>query len=199
MGKGRVASKQRVTGETDVRITIDLDGTGKSDVKTGIGFFDHMLTAFAKHGLFDLDVTVDGDLHIDGHHTVEDTGLVLGAVFNEAVGDKAGIERFGEAHVPMDEVLVLAAVDLSGRPALGWAGFDFNVPMIGSFDVTLAHEFFRAFSNECACNLHMRVLAKGNAHHTVEAGFKALARALRVAVTYNPRIVGVPSTKGKLG
>jgi len=194
----RVASRTRKTAETEISLTLRLDGCGASHIETGIGFFDHMLTAFAKHGLFDLEVTVNGDLHVDGHHTVEDTGLVLGAAFREALGAKEGIERFGSAHVPMDESLVLAAVDLSGRPALGWDGFTFDTPMVGAFDVSLTHEFFRAFSNECGCNLHLRVLAQGNAHHMIEATFKAAARALRDAVRVNPRIQGVPSTKGQL-
>lgn len=199
MDQVRQATRTRTTSETDIKLTINLDGTGEARIDTGIGFFDHMLTSFAKHGLFDLDLQVQGDLHIDGHHTVEDTGLVLGAAVKDALGSKAGIERFGSAYVPMDEVLVLAAIDLSGRPALGWDGFVFDVPSVGGFDTCLAHEFFKSFSNECACNLHLRVLALGNAHHMIEAAFKAMARALRDAVQFNPRITGIPSTKGKLG
>lgn len=194
----RVASRERNTQETRIRLTLNLDGEGRADVKTGIGFFDHMLTAFARHGLFDLAVAVDGDLEVDGHHTVEDTGLVLGAAMKEALGDKASIERFGHAYVPMDESLVLAVVDLSGRPYLAFEGFRFDVPAVGAFDTSLTHEFFRAFSNECGCNLHLRALACGNAHHVIEAAFKAAARALRAAVARNPRIKGVPSTKGIL-
>ena len=194
----RIVTRERKTRETQIRLTLNLDGEGAVDVKTGIGFFDHMLTAFARHGLFDLSVTVQGDLEVDGHHTVEDTGLVLGAAMREALGDKASIERFGHAYVPMDESLVLAAVDLSGRPYLGFEGFRFDVPMVGAFDTSLTHEFFRAFSNECGCNLHLRALACGNAHHVIEAAFKATGRALRAAVRKDPRIKGIPSTKGTL-
>lgn len=194
----RAVTRERETRETRIRLTLDLDGEGRAEVKTGIGFFDHMLTAFARHGLFDLSVCVDGDLEVDGHHTVEDTGLVLGAAVREALGDKAGIERFGHAYVPMDESLVLAAVDLSGRPFLAFEGFCFDVPAVGSFDTPLTQEFFRAFVNECGCNLHLRALACGNAHHVIEAAFKATGRALRAAVAKDPRIKGIPSTKGTL-
>lgn len=199
MTAARRASRQRTTAETAIRLSLFLDGTGEAKVRTGIGFFDHMLTAFARHGLFDLEVEVEGDLHVDGHHTVEDTGLVLGAALRDALGDKAGIARFGAAHVPMDESLVMAAVDLSGRPYLAFTGFTFDVPAVGGFDTPLAEEFFRALASEARCNLHLRCLAAGNAHHMIEAAFKAVGRALREAVSLDPRVKGVPSTKGVLG
>lgn len=194
----RVATRERATQETQIRLTLNLDGEGRAELKTGIGFFDHMLTAFARHGFFDLKAEVQGDLEVDGHHTVEDTGLVLGAAFREALGDKAGIVRFGSSYVPMDESLVLAVVDLSGRPYLAFEGFHFDVPLLGTYDTTLTLEFFRSFVNECGCNLHLRALACGNAHHAIEAAFKATARALREAVAIDPRIKGVLSTKGYL-
>lgn len=198
LNEQRIVTRERATQETQIRLTLNLDGEGAARLKTGIGFFDHMLTAFSRHGFFDLEVTVQGDLEVDGHHTVEDTGLVLGAAFREALGDKSGIQRFGSSYVPMDESLVLAVVDLSGRPYLAFEGFHFDVPMLGAFDVTLTHEFFRAFANECGCNLHLRALACGNAHHVIEAAFKATGRALRQAVARDARIKGVLSTKGML-
>ena len=198
MTAARRATQARTTKETDIRLTLNLDGEGEAQVSTGIGFFDHMLTAFARHGLFDLEVQVKGDLEVDAHHTVEDTGLVLGAAVRTALGDKESIARFGAAHVPMDESLVLAAVDLSGRPYFAFAGFTFDVPAVGGFDTPLAEEFFRAFASEARCNLHLRCLAGGNAHHMIEAAFKAVGRALRAAVERDPRVKGVPSTKGVL-
>ena len=198
MSGRRSAAKERKTAETAVRVWIDLDGKGEARVRTGIGFFDHMLAALARHGLFDLEVDVEGDLHVDGHHTVEDTGLVLGDAFREALGGKESIRRFGSALVPMDEALVLAAVDLSGRPFLAFEGFAFQSPRVGEFDTELTLEFFRAFANRCGCNLHLRALAGGNAHHLIEAAFKACARALQEAVREDPRVQGVPSTKGAL-
>lgn len=194
----RRANRERSTSETQIRLTVNLDGDGVANVHTGIGFFDHMLTAFARHALFDLEVEVQGDLHVDGHHTVEDTGLVLGGAIRAALGEKRSINRFGSAHVPMDEALVLAVVDLSGRPFLAFADFAFDVPTVGGFDTPLALEFFRALSNEAACNLHLRCLAGGNAHHVIEAAFKAAGRALKAAVQLDPRVKGVPSTKGVL-
>lgn len=194
----RQAERERRTKETDISVRIDLDGTGESDLATGIGFFDHMLQGFARHGLFDLDVKVDGDLHIDGHHTVEDTGIVLGQAFAKALGDKAGIRRYGSACVPMDEVLVLAAVDLSGRPYLAFDGFEFASERVGGFDSELTLEFFRAFSTHAAMNLHLRCLAGGNTHHLIEATFKACARALDQATQFDARVRGIPSTKGSL-
>lgn len=200
MGDGikgpRTAHVTRKTAETDIELQLVLDGEGHADVETGIGFFDHMLTAFARHGLFDLTVRVEGDLHVDGHHTVEDTGLCLGAALYQALGDKAGIQRFGSAYVPMDDALVLAALDLSGRPYLA---YDLTPNgRIGQFDAVLAEEFFRAFAMTGGVTLHMRELAGKNEHHIVEAAFKAVARALRDAVAFDPRVKGVPSTKGML-
>mgnify|MGYP001156482416 CR=1 FL=1 len=194
----RTAELTRRTGETDIRLRLCLDGTGSGNIDTGIGFFDHMLQGFARHGLFDLDVKVDGDLHIDGHHTVEDTGIVLGQAFAKALGDKAGIRRYGSACVPMDEVLVLAAVDLSGRPYLAFDGFEFASERVGGFDSELTLEFFRAFSTHAAMNLHLRCLAGGNTHHLIEATFKACARALDQATQFDARVRGIPSTKGSL-
>lgn len=198
MVASRKAERNRKTGETDIRLTLDLDGEGGADVRTGVGFFNHMLVAFAKHGQFGLAVDVNGDLEVDAHHTVEDTGLVLGAALRDALGAKASIRRFGSALVPMDEALVQAVVDLSGRPYLSFKGFDFRAPSVGAFDTELTQEFFRAFANEAACNLHLRCLEGGNAHHVIEAAFKATARALREAVEIDPRVKGVPSTKGTL-
>lgn len=192
----RTATIARTTTETDIHLTLHLDGTGRADVGTGIGFFDHMLTAFARHGLFDLTVGTDGDLHVDGHHTVEDTGLCLGMALKEALGDKTGIARYGEAFVPMDDALVLAALDLSGRPYL-----DYGLTaqgMVGAFDAVLGEEFFRALATTGGITLHVRQLAGRNEHHILEAAFKAVARALRMAVALDPRVQGVPSTKGML-
>lgn len=194
----RTATIKRTTNETDIELTLNLDGTGVADVETGIGFFDHMLTAFARHSLFDLDVRAQGDLHVDGHHTVEDTGIVLGQAFAQALGDKRGIRRFGSLALPMDEALVLAACDLSGRGQLHW---DVAVPpvMIGQFDATLVKEFFIAFAANAGVTLHVRSLAGENAHHIVEAAFKAAARALREAVEPDPRMGdALPTTKGAL-
>lgn len=194
---GRAVIVERNTNETKIHIGLDLDGTGKSQLDTGIGFFDHMLNGFARHGLFDLDVDVDGDLEVDGHHTVEDTGIVLGTAIKEAVGDKKGIRRFGNFILPMDEVLVLCAIDLSGRPYYV-SDAEFSVPMIGDFDTQLVHEFFYAVSYSAGMNLHFKVLSGGNAHHVCEAMFKAFAKALDQAVSYDPRISDVLSTKGSL-
>ena len=189
----RTAEIRRTTNETDIEISVNLDGTGAVDVETGIGFFDHMLAAFARHGLFDLKVRAQGDLEVDGHHTVEDTGIVLGQAFARALGDKRGIRRFGSLALPMDEALVLAACDLSGRGQLHWD------VMIGAFDATLAKEFFIAFAANAGATLHVRSLAGENAHHIVEASFKAAARALREAVEPDARLGdALPSTKGSL-
>lgn len=186
----------RRTAETDIELDITLDGEGTADVQTGIGFFDHMLTALARHGGFDLTVRAQGDLHVDEHHTVEDTGLCLGQALHAALGDKAGVRRFGSAVIPMDEALVLAAVDLSGRPFLAW---EVNVSgRIGQFDAVLAEEFFRALASAGGITLHVRQLAGKNEHHIVEATFKAVARALREAVSFDARVKGIPSTKGML-
>lgn len=194
----RVASIARRTKETDIALTLGIDGSGAGQIATGIGFFDHVLEAFARHGLFDLDVKVDGDLHVDGHHTVEDVGICLGQAINKAVGDKSGIRRFGSAYLPMDEALVLGVIDLSGRPYLAFEGFEFRAPMIGAYDTELTLEFFRAVAMHAGMTLHLRSLADGNAHHIVEAAFKAFGRALDEATQFDPRVKGVPSTKGSL-
>lgn len=194
----RVAHINRKTLETDITCTLNLDGTGQTRVDSGIGFFDHMLTAFARHGMFDLDLTVKGDLYVDGHHSVEDAGIVLGQAFAQALGDKRGIRRFGDCFMPMDEALVLAALDISGRGALFW---QMQVPlqMVGQFDSALAKEFFIAFAANAGITLHAVQMAGENAHHIIEALFKAVARALREAVEVDPRAAGaVPSTKGAL-
>lgn len=194
----RVARICRTTKETDIDLSLDLDGAGTTDVKTGIGFFDHMLTAFGRHGLFDLSVTAKGDLEVDGHHTVEDVGIVMGQAFAQALGDKRGIRRFGDIALPMDEALIQAAVDISGRGALFW---DAQVPpvMVGAFDATLAKEFFIAFAANAGVTLHIRQLAGENTHHVIEGMFKATARAMRQACEPDPRAGdALPSTKGLL-
>ena len=180
----RVATVSRKTGETDITITLDLDGSGRCDIATGVPFFDHMLNAFGRHGLFDLTVHAIGDVEVDAHHTVEDTGIVLGQAFAEALGNKAGIARFGSEFVPMDETLVQASVDISGR--------------VGTFDTELAVEFFYAFARDARLTLHVRELAGENSHHIIEAAFKACGRAMRRACEFDPRVVGIPSTKGSL-
>lgn len=193
----RSATVSRKTGETDITIAIDLDGSGKVDVETGVGFFDHMLCAFGRHGLFDLAVRAAGDTQVDDHHTVEDAGIVLGQAVREALGDKAGITRFADVVIAMDESLVQAAIDVSGR---GQAYVDFPVPTqkVGTFDTELAEEFFIAFARDAALTLHVRELAGSNSHHIIEAAFKAFGRALRFACELDPRVIGVPSTKGSL-
>ncbi len=194
---GRTALIERKTKETDIRMALDLDGSGKNSISTGIGFFGHMLEGFSRHGFFDLEASVKGDLQVDGHHSVEDAGIVLGTAIREALGDKAGIRRYGSFILPMDEVLVLCAVDLCGRPYLGF-DYEFKAPMVGDFDTELVHEFFYAVSYSAAMNLHIQVLSGGNAHHVIEAMFKAFAKALDMAVSYEPRVEGVLSTKGSL-
>ncbi len=196
-GMGRTASISRATRETDINVTIDLDGRGATTVETGVPFFDHMLDAFGRHGLFTLAVTAKGDLEIDAHHTVEDVGIVLGEAFAQALGDKVGITRFGSSVLPMDEALVLAAVDVSGRGQLHWA-VELPIEIIGTFDTTLAKEFLIALATNAGITLHVRSLAGDNAHHIIEAAFKAVARALKEAVAIDPRVAGVPSTKGSL-
>ncbi|WP_298216750.1 imidazoleglycerol-phosphate dehydratase HisB [Acidocella sp.] len=194
----RIASLSRQTRETDITVLIDLDGTGQTDIDTGIGFFDHMLEAFGRHGLFDINIVAKGDVHIDAHHTVEDVGIVLGQAIEQALGEKRGIQRFGQAAAPMDEALVEAVIDLSGRAYLAW-GVSFERPMLGEMDTQLVEEFFRALAGNGFFNLHVRQLAGHNAHHVAEAAFKSVARALRAAVMPEPRIAGiVPSTKGVL-
>ncbi len=194
----RIVSLSRTTSETDISLTLDLDGSGRADIETGIGFLDHMLTAFARHGLFDLTVRAKGDLHIDYHHTTEDVGIVLGQAFKQALGDKRGIRRFGHAMIPMDETLAEAAVDISGRPFLAWT-VDFERPKIGEFDTELFEEFFRAFAFNALVTLHITKRAGHNAHHVAEACFKATTRALRMACEADARLGdAVPSTKGVL-
>lgn len=194
----RTARIARTTKETDIELSIDLDGTGATDIDTGIGFFDHMLTAFGRHGLFDLSVRAEGDLEVDGHHTVEDVGIVAGQAFARALGGKRGIRRFGSIALPMDEALILAAVDISGRGQLFWEA-DVPAVMVGSFDATLAKEFFIAFAANAGVTLHIRKLAGENTHHVIEGMFKAVARAMRQAVEADPRMGdALPTTKGAL-
>ena len=194
----RKATLHRATTETDIALTLDLDGTGVAQISTGIGFFDHMLTAVAKHGSFDIAVEARGDLHIDAHHTVEDVGIVLGNAIREALGDKRGIRRFGQALVPMDEALAEAAIDLSGRAHLAWT-VSFERENLGDMDTQLFEEFFRAVSGNALMTLHIARRAGTNAHHVAEACFKSFARALRMAVEPDPRNAGsIPSTKGAL-
>lgn len=194
----RAATITRTTSETDITLSLDLDGSGTADIATGIGFLDHMLTALAKHGMFDLTVRAKGDLHIDFHHTTEDVGIVLGQAFAKALGDKRGIRRFGHGVVPMDEALVDAAVDISGRPYLAW-NVSFQRPKIGEMDTELFEEFFRALAFNALVTLHVTMRAGVNAHHVAEAAFKATARALRAACEIDPRAAGaIPSTKGSL-
>lgn len=193
----RAAEVKRVTKETDIYMKLKLDGEGKSSVDTGIGFFDHMLEGFSKHGFFDLDVKITGDLNVDGHHTVEDAGIVLGNAIKDAVGDKKGIKRYGYFILPMDDALALCAVDLCGRPYLQ---FDCTFPndMVGSFDTSLVREFFYAVSYSAAMNIHIKMLSGENSHHMIEAIFKAFAKALDEAVSIDGRIKDVLSTKGSL-
>ena len=194
----RRAEVVRQTKETQIRVVIDLDGSGRAELSTGIGFFDHMLEQIARHGLVDLTVQAKGDLHIDGHHTVEDIGITLGQALAQAVGTKAGVRRYGYAYVPLDEALSRVVVDLSGRPELVW-NVRFTRAMIGEFDVDLAHEFFQGFVNHALVTLHVDNLRGDNAHHQCETVFKAFARALRMAVEHDPRAPGtIPSTKGTL-
>ncbi|WP_022759958.1 imidazoleglycerol-phosphate dehydratase HisB [Butyrivibrio sp. AD3002] len=193
----RIAEIERKTAETDITLEIDLDGSGKSDINTGIGFFDHMLSAFARHGLFDLSVNVVGDNDVDGHHSVEDTGIVLGQAIAKALGNKKGIKRYGSSILPMDEALVLSAIDLCGRPYFEMDA-EFTAPMVGAFDTQLVREFFYAVSYGAMMNLHLRVITGINDHHKIEAMFKAFARALDEATSIDSRIDGVLSTKGSL-
>lgn len=195
----RLGRVERTTKESDVLVDLNLDGTGVTDISTGVGFFDHMLAQLGKHGLIDLTVKTTGDLHIDSHHTVEDTSLALGAALRQALGDKAGIRRYGDALVPLDEALVSTAVDLSGRPYLVHEEPDLPVGLIGSYDTTLTRHVFESIVATAQITLHVRVLSGRNAHHVVEAQFKSFARALRSAVEPDPRVTGVPSTKGTLG
>ena len=198
MNAPRTAEITRNTAETQITVRVNLDGTGQAKLATGIGFFDHMLDQIARHGLIDLDIAAEGDLHIDGHHTVEDVGITLGQAVYQAVGDKKGIRRYGHAYVPLDEALSRVVIDFSGRP-----GLVMNVPfksgMIGTFDSQLAHEFFQGFANHAFVTLHIDNLRGENAHHQCETVFKAFARALRSALELDPRAAGtIPSTKGSL-
>ena len=194
----RSANICRKTGETDISMRFDLDGTGKAEIATGIGFFDHMMDAFTRHGLFDMKLKVKGDLHVDGHHTVEDTGIVLGSAIKEAAGDKKGIRRYGFFVLPMDEALILCAVDLCGRPYFVMEGEMFNAPMVGDFDTELVREFFYSVSYSAAMNLHFRILSGTNAHHIIEGMFKCFSKALDMATQKEERITDVLSTKGSL-
>jgi len=193
----RKASIERITKETQIRLALDLDGKGKAKICTSVPFLDHMLDLFTRHGLFDMEVEAKGDIDIDFHHTVEDIGIVLGQAFREALGEKKGIRRYGNASVPMDETLAAVTVDLSGRP---YMVYNARIPKvkIGEFDVELVREFFQAFVNNCGANLHINVMYGENVHHILEACFKAAARALDQATQVDPRIEGVLSTKGKL-
>ena len=194
----RVGEITRKTNETDLRIRVNLDGTGQAQVKTGIGFFDHMLEALARHGLLDLTIEARGDLHVDGHHTVEDTGIVLGQALAKALGDRSGIRRYADCIVPLDEALVRCVLDVSGRPYLA---YHIDIPkwqMLGEYDIFLTPEFFRALVLNAGLTVHLDLIRGDNPHHIVEATFKAFARSLDAATTVDPRVTGVPSTKGAL-
>lgn len=191
----RISKIDRNTNETEITLELNLDGTGKSEIKTGVGFFDHMLELFSRHGVFDLKVNAKGDLHVDQHHTVEDTGICLGLAFREALGDKAGIRRYGHFTLPMEETLVTTAVDLSGRYYLVFNA-EFPSQKIGEFDSELVEDFWQAFAANALCNLHVNLHYGRNSHHISEAIFKSLARSLRIATESDPRMTGVPSTKG---
>ena len=194
----REASRARKTAETDIRLRVDLDGTGQSAIDSGVGFLDHMLTLFAKHGRFDLEVRCQGDTQVDDHHSVEDIAIALGEAFREALGDKAGVRRYGDCLLPMDEALILSAVDLSGRAHLSYQ-FEARARKVGTFDVELAEEFWTAFARAAAITLHIRQLAGRNAHHIIEGQFKSVARSLRAAVSVDAALAGeIPSTKGVL-
>ena len=193
----RTAQEIRTTRETDISLRLNLDGSGSYEIKTGVGFFDHMLEGFARHGLFDLELKVKGDLKVDDHHTIEDTGIVLGTAIRKALGDKRGIRRYGSNILPMDETLVLTAIDLGGRPYFVFDG-EFPTEKIGDMAAAMVREFFYAVSYSAGMNLHMKVLNGGNSHHMAEALFKSFAKSLDEAVSYDPRIAGVLSTKGSL-
>lgn len=193
----RRANIERTTSETDITIKLDIDGKGDSKIDTGVGFFDHMLTLFAKHGFFDLEVSAKGDLEVDGHHTVEDVGICLGKAFSEALGDKAGITRYGFFILPMNEALATVSLDISGRPFLAY-NMDLSASHIGGFDTDLTHEFFQAFITNAGVTLHIRLQAGTNPHHVIEAVFKGFGKAMDKACELDPRITGVQSTKGML-
>ena len=193
----RIGSCTRTTKETDISLTINLDGQGKNQIDTGIPFFDHMLDGFARHGLFDLEVKAKGDIEVDSHHTIEDTGIVLGQAIAKALGEKSGIKRYGYFILPMDETLAMCAVDLSGRPYLKYSA-DFTVPRLGTMDTEMVKEFFYAVSYSASMNLHVKIMEEGNNHHMAEAMFKAFGKALDMAASMEPRIKEVWSTKGTL-
>ena len=193
----RQAQIQRSTKETDINISINLDGEGVSNINTGIGFFDHMLTLFASHGRLDLDVNCKGDIEVDGHHSIEDIGIALGAAIKTALGDKKGINRYGTFYLPMDEALAFVSLDISGRPYLVYDGGEMT-PMIANYDTELTEEFLRAFAFNAGITLHVRIIYGKNSHHKVEAIFKALGHALRIATEHDPRMNDIPSTKGVL-
>lgn len=197
MEQKRISNVDRVTKETDIKMILNLDGSGKADISSGVGFFDHMLDGFARHGLFDLDLRVKGDLHVDCHHTIEDVGIVLGAAIKEALGNKEGIKRYGSLMLPMDETLVLCAIDLSGRP---YFVFDaaFTCDKVGDMDTEMVREFFYAVSYAAGMNLHLKVMYGTNNHHMIEGLFKAFAKALDQASMFDDRIQGVLSTKGTI-
>ncbi len=197
MSSIRTAAVERKTAETSIKLVLNLDGSGKGIIDSGIGFFDHMLNLMTVHGLMDLTLACDGDLEVDGHHSVEDIGIALGQAFRQAIGDKAGICRYGTFYLPMDETLALVSLDISGRPFLVYDGGGM-APMIGGFDTELTEEFLRAFAFNAGITLHVKVLYGTNSHHKVEAIFKALGHALRIAVENDPRVDGIPSTKGTL-
>ena len=194
---GRTAKTERKTKETEIAVELDLDGSGNAEIETGMPFFNHMLEIFARHGLFDLKLKAKGDIQVDYHHTVEDVGLTLGQAFKQALGDKAGISRFGEATIPLDEALTQVVVDLSGRPYLAY-NVKIRPGRVGDFDTDLPHEFFQAFANQLGMNLHINVSQGENPHHIIEASFKALARAMEKATRIDERIKGILSTKGSL-
>lgn len=193
----RESSISRKTFETDIQMELLIDGKGKSDIDTGIPFFDHMLISFTKHGLFDLSVKVDGDIEVDCHHTIEDAGIVLGQCIAKALGDKKGITRFGHIMVPMDEALVLCALDISGRPYLAFDG-EFTMQSVGGYDTEMVEEFFRAVCLGAGINMHLKIMAGKNNHHMIEAMYKAFGRALDSATQFDSRVEGIPSTKGML-
>lgn len=195
--KKRIATITRTTKETDINLVLNLDGEGKTNIQTGIGFFDHMLDGFARHGLFDLELSVKGDLNVDCHHTIEDTGIVLGKAIAQALGEKKGIKRYGSFMLPMDETLALCAIDLSGRPYLSFQA-DFTVEKLEDFDTEMFREFFYALSYSAAMNLHLKILDGGNNHHMAEALFKAFGKALDMATMEEPRMKEIWSTKGSL-
>ncbi len=195
--ENRTASISRITKETEIALELALDGSGKSQIETGIGFFNHMLDSFARHGFFDLKLTVKGDLYVDAHHTVEDTGIVLGQAIKSALGEKEGIKRYGSFLLPMDEALVMCAIDLSGRPYLSY-DMNYSADKVGYLDTELVKEFFYAVSYSAGMNLHIKMLSGGNNHHVIEAAFKAFAKALDEACSLDPRIQGVLSTKGSI-